>query len=165
MLDKLKSILPKKEEETTIFPLNPALKIDKGGSHDVEVPKSYFPDSIPNDLVSDEILLNKLANKIINNNFFIQMVSTATESLLLKTLENRYDFIPTDKLKKSIEENHNELNRINSALADKTNKLVLVEEKISEALQNMAPKIHKMLSEVAQTVLHDKSTKANISNE
>ncbi|MBP9741740.1 MAG: hypothetical protein KBD37_00105 [Burkholderiales bacterium] len=172
MFNKFKSL--KNRDEPTIFPnLKDKDILNLNGGNDnvviqMQPDKSHksSANQLHNDeallkALSNEIILQKIANVIINDHRFIQWLTISVEESILKTLEMKYDLTPTDKLKKYIEDNSNELIRINAALEDKTTKLTIVENKITEALQNIAPQVNKMLTDVAQSILHNIGTNIN----
>ena len=169
MLDKFKFF--KKDNDELKFPVSTPHKnvLDPEDlemrNEQLKFSNQYQPfgkhSTLDDKILNNEIFLNKLTSLITANNYFIQMMTMNLESQILKTLETRYDFTPTDKLKQLVESGNSELIRINSALADKTEKLAIVESKIEQALQNMTPEINKMLTKIAHSVLHDTGTNVN----
>lgn len=111
-------------------------------------------------LNNNEIFKSRLASTISNNSIFIQTLVGLIVPEVVNIFQERYDLTPTDKLKQSIMELSTESDRINKALEEKGKKLSIVENKIAEALNNIAPQVTKMLSDVAHSVLHDAGTQA-----
>lgn len=172
MINKFKGMLKSNSSEEVLFP--PATKnknhAKEGNTHSPTLHPQPLADTSTTSATPhtdnqvqtlSNTSLNNIAHQITTNTTFMQMLAAMVEPLILHTLETRYDFAPTDKLKQFIEDNNNELNRINIALEDKTSKLALVEDKIALALQDIAPKISKMLTDVAHTVLHNTGTNSN----
>lgn len=164
MFDRFKS-LKSKEKELSIFPnLKDRNELNLNENNNIKIQEQFISGDLGlnnenlSRILSNEIIIKQMANIIVNNNRFIEKLTISIETSILKNLELKYDLTPTDKLKKFIEDNSNELNRINTALEDKTIKLAIVENKIAEALQSIAPQVNKMLTDVAQSILHNIGT-------
>lgn len=164
MFDRFKS-LKSKEKELSIFPnLKDRNELNLNENNNIKIQEQFLSGDLGlnsenlSRILSNEIIIKQMANIIVNNNRFIEKLTISIETSILKNLELKYDLTPTDKLKKFIEDNSNELNRINTALEDKTIKLAIVENKIAEALQSIAPQVNKMLTDVAQSILHNIGT-------
>lgn len=173
MMDKWKNFFDRSSNAGVVLKLKPKApanlepenptKKDNLVNSEAKFDENYVQNNLIQ-IINDNTFINKVASLIANNTLFIELMVASLEKAILTTLENRYDFVPSDKYKDYIQQQKSELENINIAIEDKAQKLNIINTKVTEALQDIAPKIQSMLLDIAQNVMNNTVTDLNNNN-